>query len=466
MKINRILIRNILGIRELDIAPGEVTEIRGPNGSGKTSVFGAIRAALGISDNTVSQLIHNGAKEAECVIVFDDDSQLRRTFTEDDKTVSLFDGKGRKIARPATAIDAIYKATQFNPLRLLQTDAESRKKRLQTVLECIPMQAERTRVQSMAPQLDLALVDFSRHGMEVIDDVYKEAFEQRTDVNRDLKNTNSTLADLVATMPSGIATNEDLDKRMADLIEAREELQKKRRNYDDKFETTRREERDRALSQHNREKAEAEADYQQAVSQAQERRNERITHSLTEYERTCEHADIAFHKATTEKHAAFVTIHDPLVRQIAEVNTLLQSRAVYEDRKKIITEREKQRDALAAESNALTETLERLKAYRDELAATLPIPGLEVKDAAVYFNSLSFDQLNTAQKIKLAVDLATLQAGELRVICVDGCEALDAESLAELERQVTSRDLQLITTHVSNEPFTVATHAGPAMETA
>jgi len=47
MKITRLYISNVLGVEELEIAPGNITTISGKNGAGKSSTLKAVQNILG-----------------------------------------------------------------------------------------------------------------------------------------------------------------------------------------------------------------------------------------------------------------------------------------------------------------------------------------------------------------------------------------------------------------------------------
>jgi len=63
MRVSKPEIKNLLGIEQLEIAPGSVTVISGKNASGKTSVLESIKAALGGGHD--GTLLRKGAKEGE-----------------------------------------------------------------------------------------------------------------------------------------------------------------------------------------------------------------------------------------------------------------------------------------------------------------------------------------------------------------------------------------------------------------
>jgi hypothetical protein len=126
-----------------------------------------------------------------------------------------------------------------------------------------------------------------------------------------------------------------------------------------------------------------------------------------------------------------------------------------ETQRRLLSEQSQKLDVLRAQSSALTDTLNRIKEHKQSLLDKSPIPGLEIRDGEAFYEGIAFDQLNTAKKITLAVELAALRAGSMAVICVDGCEALDAESRQLLEDACTRRGLQMICTTVADHPLTI-----------
>lgn len=63
MKIAHVKISNILGIAELEFTPAGFNEISGPNGTGKTSVLEAIKAALSTGHDAT--LLRKGAERVK-----------------------------------------------------------------------------------------------------------------------------------------------------------------------------------------------------------------------------------------------------------------------------------------------------------------------------------------------------------------------------------------------------------------
>lgn len=458
MNISQIIIRNILGVRELTIEPGAVTEIRGRNGSGKSSILGAIRAALGASEFTPAQLIHQGEEQGEIVLVLDSGVKVHRRVKPDGTDVKVVDQDGNKFTKPQGVLDALYKISQVNPLRLLATDKKSRDERVRTVIECIPMTVDREKLVELAPDIasQVSMIDTRRHGLEVIDDVYKRLFERRTDINRDIKKLVANIMELKSTLPA--PTDEDPTQRLAELRSKKAELDAKREAYMLEFESQRSSQREVIIKQHAAEVQSAEAERTEALRRINEQYERRIQDADKAKDLSLANIEQLTLAQRDEKQRAYEQRMTPITAEMARLEEQSRNITAIESQRKILARYETEHGELAVKSDALTSQLEALKDYRIESLNTFPIEGLEIRDGEVYYNGLTFDQLNTAKRITLAVELAAVQAGDLAVICVDGCEALDAETFTMLTETCQARGLQMICTAVDDTPLSINTH--------
>jgi hypothetical protein len=112
-------------------------------------------------------------------------------------------------------------------------------------------------------------------------------------------------------------------------------------------------------------------------------------------------------------------------------------------------------EKLNIDANILTKGLQELETLKAGLLDKLPIKNLEIKDGAIYLNDIPFKRVNTAEQIKCAIEVAKLKSGELKVICVDGIERLDAETFEVFKAEAEKSDVQLIVTRVSESELTV-----------
>ncbi len=82
---------------------------------------------------------------------------------------------------------------------------------------------------------------------------------------------------------------------------------------------------------------------------------------------------------------------------------------------------------------------------------------MEIRGGEVYKGGIPFDRLNRAEQVKLAIRVAQLRAGELKLVCVDGLEVLDAQTFAAFAENAPRAGLQFVVTRVAPGPLSVAT---------
>jgi len=99
----------------------------------------------------------------------------------------------------------------------------------------------------------------------------------------------------------------------------------------------------------------------------------------------------------------------------------------------------------------LTFALKALERYKAELCANLPIQGLDFTGGEVRVNGVPWDQINTAQQTKIAVQVSCLRFGDsdFRPVFVDGAEELDSENFRLLETELEEAGAQAFIAYVS-----------------
>lgn len=431
MKIAQLKIRNVLGIRELDIEPGKLTEITGANGTGKSSVLKALRALVeGGHDAT---LIHKGADKGEVVLVLDDGTTIARKIGEKTSKTEVTNGQGMKVPRPAEFVKGLSDVLAVNPVAFLNAP---KKDRLQVLLEAMPLTVDPARVSEISGVDVSGMTD--QHALVVIEEARKTVYDERTGVNRAAKEKAGTISQLRETLPADIgdeaADPAELEAQIEEIdagLEAeRQRIDTKlaglRRGHEVKLETLRAE-----IEKLNQQIA-AEKEGFAAIEQSAERSRQLAA------------------KEAAEAKA-------PIRERLAALRATADARARAENTRQTISTMEAEEKALRERSEALTRALEGLEAYKAELLANLPLPGIEVRDGEILSDGIPFDNLNTASQVRIAVEVARQRAGALGVVCVDGLEQLDNAAYAEFRKQMMDTDLQLFITRVQEGDFSVST---------
>ncbi|MBS1562546.1 MAG: hypothetical protein JSS89_13145 [Bacteroidetes bacterium] len=459
--IQSISIRNIMGIGSLDVVPvnGKVTLAHGKNGTGKSSFVTGLQTAFGAQAIAPAQLIREGAEKGETVVILTDGTTINRQVSDTGTKVKVTDANGLSHSKPQTVIDSLYNVTQFNPIKLLDTDKASRDARLRAVMECMPIKVTAEMLLEVAPMLasQIGSIDVSKHGLDVIDIAYKKIFEARTDKNRAVKEASMTVVSLKETL---VDVPSDLESTLAQIEDLKSKisaLQAKRNAYNDEFENERRGLREKALQVANESISSAAAVRDEAIRSATIAYETELAKINEAKDNTLQLIEASYTEKREAKARAFEDRHTPLMASLGQLEEQSRNAVGAAKQREIIADMQKKNDALALEADAMTAALDRLKALRTKLASEMPIPGLEVRENEIYFDGRAWDTLNTAKRIAIAVELAAIRSGKLGVICVDGCEALDSESFELLADQCSKRGLQLFATRVDDEAFTIET---------
>lgn len=427
MKISHVTIRNILGVAELDFEPGGFTVVRGPNGSGKTTVLEAIKAVTqGGHDAT---LLRKGADKGEAVLVLDDGTVLSKTVTPSAST-SAVQRNGKKLSGPAGVIKALTDALSVNPVDFLRAP---KKDRVRVLLEAMPLEADARHLSELAGIEVRAQPGV--HALHVIEQVRTQVYDERTGTNRAVREKQGTISQLEAAVPPAPAgADGDEDDLQAGLEAAAQQRDSTLQRITVKIDGLR---------------AKAAADID-AIRAEMQQRIDAVREDLAEQERR---ATAAREKDVT----AFTEAAAPLNAQLAAIR---HDREAAGRRKQTLETIEAMRTELGAlqdEAARQTAALEQIDAYKSALLSSLPIPGLEVKDGEIYRDGVPFDRLNTSQQVGIAIEIAKLRAADLGIICCDGLELMDSDHFEALRAQAADSGLQFFVTRVSDDEFSIDT---------
>ena len=430
MKIDRISIRNILGIESLEFDAGQFNAILGPNGAGKSSVLEAIKATLqGGQDAT---LLRAGADKGEVVLLLDNGGSISARVNPSGITRAIKSADGKAAARPVDALRQLVDLTSVNPVVFL---AASPKDRARVLLDTMPIEADTAKLAEMSGmEVDAPA---GQHALATIETVRKQVYDHRTGTNRAVKEKDNTINQLRAAMPPALAGVEgDESSITAQVQQAEQAKQAELERIANKLDTVRT--NHAATCGQLKERAQAEID---AI-------RERLAADLQSHAADLakiESAATAQRERTVAKHTAAV---GPMNAALAAIRLNRESAGRRAGALATIKQMETELADLQADAERQTAALDAIDAYRTSLLSSLPIPGLEVRDGEIYRDNVPFDRLNTAQRVSIAVEVAKLRAGRLGVCCVDGLELMDPKTWEAFRAAARESDLQLFVTRV------------------
>jgi len=120
MKIHRLQIKNVKGIKSIDIKPKtNLIFITGKNGNGKSSLLDSILYCLAGGKQIPKLPVRYGESNAEIKIELDD-FNVSRTFTDSGKTyLKITTKEGKNYLKAQTMLDDISNILYFDPLKFL-----------------------------------------------------------------------------------------------------------------------------------------------------------------------------------------------------------------------------------------------------------------------------------------------------------------------------------------------------------
>lgn len=430
MQITQVTIRDVLGITELAFDAGRFNAATGPNGKGKTSVLEAVKSALGGGHDAT--LLRKGAKEGEVVLVLDDGSKIRRRITADGSKTDLIGVDGKKQARAVETLRSLTDLISINPVEFLR----AKKDRARVLLETMPLRVDAEKLTAIS---GIRVEPSDEHALGVIEAVRKQVYDDRTGTNRAVREKEATINQLRAALPDapgGVDGDEaELQDRITAANQARDAEHQRIATKLSGIE-----------SEHTANVAALRADAQAKIDAINAQlaadiaaANKKITDIRAAASRQRELA--------TTKHAEATA---PLQAAVQAVRTNRDAAAKRKATLETIATMDKELADLREDAEKQSAALDAIDAYKLDMLAGLPIPGLAVVDGEIQRDGVAFDRLNTAQQVQIAVEVAKLRAGTLGVICVDGLELLDSTTFEAFREQALASGLQMFVSRVSD----------------
>lgn len=413
MKILQLNCENVKKISVLEIKPdGNLVQITGKNGSGKTSCLDSIYWALAGSDAIQSKPIRKGSDNARIELrLGGGDSPtliVERRFTETASYLSVKTAEGAKYPSPQKMLDDLLGTLTFDPLSFMRQDGRGQFDVLRRLVK-----------------LDV--------DPDALDAANKADFDARTAVNRDAKAKRAHLATIpiLADLPA-----EPLDESaLLDAIETAadgnaklEQRKAKRVEHASTISAFRNE----AVAK--REKA---AEYQkmarasEVLADEAERKANEMQKQLDEAPALPAPVDISQAKAAL--NAAKLTnakIHDRGRREQIEGDA----------------------KTLEAKAESLTAAIDARKAQKQAAIgkAAMPVPGLSFGEGVLLYNDLPLDQASDAEQLMVSTAIAAALNPKLRVLRIRDGSLLDDDAMVRLAEFAKERDFQIWVEKVSS----------------
>jgi len=422
-----VKIKTLGGIEDLEFAPGKYNEIRGGNGRGKTSLLRALGALLGGGRDV--RLLRNGEDEGEAYVELQGGDQLRARWTPKGSTLTLRNPvAGTKTTRPQEWLDGHTDAFALDPLELLNPRT-TKARRIEIVVRAVPMTLPASDlVQACGPTLDEATLKQiwaeDEHALVVVDRAEQLLFKRRTGVNATAADKRATADQLTVPLAPPAELTADWEGIAGTL---QQELDK----VND----------ERAMTARS-----AELDESKAVACHRAVMEDRIRQARDDFEERSRAAAKVRQQRIDAAHEVHAGKSAELRQRLGEASVKAQAAAGARRQAQLRDQMVEASTLAEGQALKLTTAINNLRDLRRELASDLPIKGLEIMDGELRVAGVDFDLVNTAEQIRVAVELLRLgarQLGEdgLKVGLVDGLEHLEPKNRELVKQEMLADDI-------------------------
>lgn len=467
MRVSKIVIKNLFGISEKQL-DGKSVELTGGNGTGKTSVIDAIRYAL-TNKSDRDYIVRNGENEGEIIIETDTGLNINRrsrTMQSDYKSVKQ---NGNIVPSPEAFLRDIITPLQLQPMEFMQM---GKKEQNATILDMIDFPWNMSTIQEWFGEIPPD-VNYEQNILAVLNDIQAENgtyFQERQDVNRDIRAKKSVVEDIRLALPRDYDGSQwaeadigGLYARIEKIRKSNETIEKARRmktGHDNKIRSFEAD-RDIALAAIDREMTAREKSIDTKLASLQEQIHslEKEKEGLAAMKMDREKVAHSEYREKVAKHEADLAVYEQYADQeIQPVDGLLEEAERTEKMKSHVNEwrrmlsLQEEIRQLSRKSASYTEKIEKARNLPGEILgkAAIPIEGLSVKDGVPLINGLPVSNLSEGEKLDLCIDVAIQNPAGLQIILIDGVEKLSTEMRQKLYSKCREKGLQFISTRTTD----------------
>lgn len=419
MKIIQLTSENIKALKAVEITPeGNVVVISGRNGAGKSSVLDSIYWALAGAKNIQDKPIRDGEEEARIQLNLGE-IIVTRKFTPSGTQLVVTSAEGAQFPSPQKMLDELIGAITFDPLEFSRMPAK-----------------EQVKVLRETAQLD---VDF-----EAVDAANKEDYDERTFINREVKALEARLNAIPPEARKAKLKPVDVGE-MVDKLQAAQERADAVARLNDRIAATENNIAEIATL------VQAEHARHAKALEALANERERLQALLADGQKQAE----AISAPSEEK---LQKMRD-YIKSASDKNELARHSAAAAELAAKLDDMREQSQVLTDNITRRTENIARAIAE-----AEMPVEGLSLTADAVTFGGIPFEQVNSAEKLKVSVAIAMASNPRLRVIRIENGSLLDSDGMEALRQMAAEKDFQIWVERVGEEEMSIIIEDGGVKE--
>jgi len=396
-KIINLKAENIKRLQAVEITPdGNMVIVGGQNGQGKTSVLDSIMYALAGKSACCERPVRDGQERGEVSINIGE-YVITRSFTASGGgTLKVTNKDGASYSSPQGLLNQLCGSLSFDPLEFMRQDL---KKQAETLKRLVG--------------LDFTEIDRKRAGL----------YEERTIVNRDIRNLEGQLANMP--LNEGVLPLEPLS--MSELLAERDTAQEHNKKGTDLA-------RELTEADSNMTRLSGELEHAKTQLAAWQKKIENIKKSIDDVS----NLQSRFKKSQDEFQPVNI---DDIQSRITSLESTNQKIRENQARTNVVN----RLADIQLQNTGLTSAIKKIDDEKaNALAATqFPVVGLSFDGEGVTFNSVPLNQASGAEQLRVSAAIAAAMNPQLRVMMIRDGSLLDENSMKLLSDFAAHNDFQI-----------------------
>ena len=420
-KLDQLQAKNIKGLKSLSIdfkEHGNLIVLGGDNGAGKSSSLDSVIYLFGGKGVIPEDVLRHGEEKGIIDGVLDDGTHVKRTFTKNGVHLVVENSDGMRFTSPQTVLAKLIQSANggksallFDPLSFVNMKP---KERIETLKEVLGIDTT------------------------AIDEAYGAAYEERRNLNRDLKQLQARL-DGMETF-DGVPSKEISVSALVEELRAREETNRSNAQKRDAVAVLRNNVKEQQKLVANTESAIEQLKQQLAAKENElVAQKESLSNMISQGTAAAKEAD-ALIDADTDVIKQQIedagSINDKIKANVAASNIEKEITACKEKIERVVNELAE----LTAKKKSLIEN------------AKFAIPGLALNEEDVTVDGVRFENLASGDQTEISVAMALAMQPELKVVLIHSGSLLDSKHLESIARMAEESDTTILMEVVGSGP--------------
>jgi len=473
MRITKIKIKNLFGIKEVELNSGSVEAI-GTNGAGKSSIIDAIKFGLTNQSNR-PYLIKQGEDEGEILIETDTGLSINRKARTQKGNYNLIKDGENKVSSPESFLRDIFTELQLSPVEFLNWTAQEQNR---IILDLIEYPWSMDTIKKWFGEI-VQDVDYSKSILEILNQIQSEKgyyYRTRQDLNRQVRDKKANIEEIGGDIPTNYNVEAWEKYNLADIYaqierirKSNSEIEKAQRAIENRDSKVRAFEADKeiALAAFDRDVTAYQTRIEKDIASLEEQlrgKKAELT-GIEEKKQTKIKLIEAEYREKVAKYDAEVEQYQEYAdKEIQDFSTLQAEAKQAEGMKLHITEYrrmqrlEEERIELMQRADILTSKIELARKLPGEILKTakLPIENLTVVDGIPMIQKktgevLPIGNLSDGEKLDICVDITIAKPNHLQIILLDGIEKLSDINRKHLYDKCKAKGIQFIAARTTDD---------------